>query len=197
MAKRSTKGMPVWSLILIGLIVFLIAAGGAYYVTGFLRKPVSVENTSTVTITPTTVVNNVTIYMPAKGKNKIYLAPITRTVNGKDGILDLAIKSLLDEGSRSGGDGTVIPEGVKLLNPVKIEGDTATIDLSQELVDKFVGGSDQEALTINAIALTACHAEPKVHKIIILVGGKPVDSLGGHYDLTLPISPDQGLTQPD
>ncbi len=197
MAKRSTKGMPVWSLVLIGIIVFFVAAGGAYYVAGLLRKPVPVETPSKVTITPTTVVNEVTIYMPAKGKNKIYLAPETRTVNGKDGILDLAIKSLLDEGSRSGGDGTVIPTGVKLLNPVKTDGDTATIDLSQELVDNFVGGSDQEALTINAIALTACHADPKVHKIIILVGGKPVDSLGGHYDLTLPISPDQGFTQPD
>lgn len=197
MAKRSTKVMSVWGLILIGIAVFMLAAGGVYYLADYFRKPVPIEQPSRVTITPTTIVNSVTIYLPIRKNSKIYLAPETRTVNGKDGILDLAIRTLLDEGSRDGGDGTVIPTGVKLLNPVTIENDIAAIDLSREMLDNFSGGSDQEALTLNAIAQTACHADSKVHKIKILVGGKPVDSLGGHYDLTMPISPDQDLIQPE
>ena len=199
MVKRSTRGMPIWGSVLLGIGVFLAAAIGAYYIVGYLHKPAVPDQAGSAIITPTTSQNSsaVTIYMPQKGKNKVYLAPVTVTIVGKDAILDLAIKALLEKGSIDGGGGTVIPPGVKLLNPVKIESGVAVIDLSQEFLDKFSGGSDQEALTLNAIAQTVIHADSSVKKIKILVGGKPVDSLGGHYDLSSPISPDQTLTQPD
>lgn len=199
MAKRSTRGKPVWSLILIGIAVFLVTALGSYYLITYLRNRTKPETpgSARVTLVNETYRSKVTVFLPARGKDKIYLAPQTRTATGKDGILDLAIKTLLLEGSRDGDKERVIPAGVKLLQPVKVEDDTAIIDFSQELLDNFNGGSEMEALTLNSIAQTAVHADKRVRKIRILVGGKPVDSLGGHFDLSVPISPDQFLLQPD
>lgn len=199
MAKRSTKKKSVWGLVFVGIAVFVLAAVGSYYFILSARKPSKPEEPGSATVRLQGEANraNVTVFLPEQGKDKVYLAPQTKETSGKDSIVDLAIKALLEQGSKEGKNGTVIPKGTKLLHSAKIENDTATLDLSQEFLNNFVGGSDMEALTLNAIIQTAMHANKNIKKVKILVEGKPADSLGGHYDLSIPISPDQFLIQPD
>ncbi len=78
------------------------------------------------------------------------------------------------------------PKGTRLLS-AKLEGTTLVLNFSKELVDKFEGGSDEEAGIINAIARTA-GSFPEIERVRILVEDKPVESIGGHIDLTEPIS---------
>ncbi|MCS7190369.1 MAG: GerMN domain-containing protein, partial [Fimbriimonadales bacterium] len=63
------------------------------------------------------------------------------------------------------------------------------LNFSAELVQNFEGGSDDEAALINVITSTA-GSFPEVQRVQIVVEGKPVESLGGHIDLSqaLPVS---------
>lgn len=85
-------------------------------------------------------------------------------------------------------DSKVFPQGVRLLR-ASAENGTLQLDFSQELTQNFEGGSDEEAALINAITSTA-GSFPNIQRVQILVEGKPIESLGGHIDLSqaLPVN---------
>jgi hypothetical protein len=68
----------------------------------------------------------------------------------------------------------------------------ATADFSRELVDNFSGGSDNEGVAVFAIVDTLCSL-PGVKRVQILVEGKVIDSIGGHLDISSPLSYDGEL----
>jgi len=82
----------------------------------------------------------------------------------------------------------VFPEGVRLLSAT-VQNGALQLNFSSELTQNFAGGSDDEAALVNAITSTA-GSFPNVERVQILVDGKPVESLGGHIDLShaLPVS---------
>lgn len=82
----------------------------------------------------------------------------------------------------------VFPQGTRLVG-TRMRNGTLTLNFSKELIGKFAGGSDEEAALVNAISSTA-GSFPNVERVQILVEGKPVESLGGHIDLTqaLPVT---------
>jgi Spore germination protein len=82
----------------------------------------------------------------------------------------------------------VFPKGARLLGATVRNG-TLQLNFSPELTQNFEGGSDDEAALVNAITSTA-GSFPNIERVQILVDGKPVESLGGHIDLShaLPVS---------
>ncbi|MEN3001332.1 MAG: GerMN domain-containing protein [Armatimonadota bacterium] len=83
----------------------------------------------------------------------------------------------------------VFPKGARLLSATLRNG-TLELNFSADLVQNFEGGSDMEAALVNAITRTAS-SFPSVQKVQILVEGKPVESIGGHLDISQPL-PAQG-----
>ncbi|MHB1047975.1 MAG: hypothetical protein ACYC4P_18390 [Thermoanaerobaculia bacterium] len=51
-------------------------------------------------------------------------------------------------------------------------------------------GSSEELAAVQALVLTVTKNLPAVTRVILLVGGEPVETLAGHVDLTHPIPPD-------
>lgn len=98
---------------------------------------------------------------------------------------ETAYKEVFEKLVRESG---VFPQGARLLSAT-VQGDTLQLDFSQELVSNFEGGSDDEAALVNAISSTA-GSFPNIQRVQILVQGKPVESLGGHIDLSqaLPVT---------
>ena len=82
----------------------------------------------------------------------------------------------------------VFPKGARLLGATIRDG-MLQLNFSPELTQNFEGGSDDEAALVNAITSTA-GSFPNVERVQILVDGKPIESLGGHIDLShaLPVS---------
>lgn len=82
----------------------------------------------------------------------------------------------------------IFPQGTRLLS-ASVHNGTLQLDFSKELSSNFTGGSDDEAALVNAISSTA-GSFPNVERVQILVEGKPVESLGGHIDLSqaLPVT---------
>ncbi len=186
-----------------GMILVCAAAAGAYYYinnqpTGLVtpaQKPV-------VTVTPNTAPvasqRKVRIYLPQTGKRGFYLKPVAVMSSEKGEILDVALGELLATNTKPGPAAELIPKGTKSLAPVNVHDGVATINLSSQFTENFSGGSEQEALTINAIAHTlAANSGGKVKSVLILVNGGSVETLGGHLELSYPIEADSTLLQPD
>lgn len=98
---------------------------------------------------------------------------------------DAAYKEVFEQLIQQSG---VFPPGTRLLSATMHDG-SLQLNFSAELVQNFEGGSDDEAALINAITSTA-GSFPEVQRVQIVVEGKPVESLGGHIDLSqaLPVS---------
>lgn len=99
----------------------------------------------------------------------------------------------------------VLPPGTRV-QTVTIDGTTAWVSFSRELVSGHPGGSMSELLTVQALANTLAANFPHIRQIRILIEGEPVQTLKGHVDLrgsiTAEFSParsrfDAGAAQPN
>jgi len=206
MGKRNGKPLGLGWLILLGFMACAAAGSGAYYIVKNIKsKPKPVEHRRTiVVVSPDDTSSNqvsqdrkLVIFLPKSTDKGYYLVPVTRTTQDKGDILDAAVQVLLASSKQGGDSANIVPQGTRLLSPVKVKSGIATVDLSKEFVDNFSGGSDQEALTLNSIAHTLVNnSDGKVQKVQILVEGKTAESLGGHFDLTEPIAADSTLLKP-
>jgi hypothetical protein len=71
-----------------------------------------------------------------------------------------------------------------------VDGGTAVIDFSRDLVSSHPGGSSSELLTVYGLANSLAANFPHIRQVRILVDGEPVESLKGHVDLSRPVQAD-------
>ncbi len=200
MSKKGRKFRSAGLLAALALLFFLGAAAATYYVAsgGKAAKPEKKRSEpSPAVVTFVSERRKVTIFLPTTRGKRVYLAPVTVKTEAKGSMLDAALAALISAGHEGGQAPGLIPEGTKVVKRVKVDGDVATVDLSQEFIDNFSGGSDQEALTLNSIVHTlVSNSGGEVRKVRILVEGEAVESLGGHFELTDPIEADSTLLAP-
>jgi spore germination protein GerM len=109
----------------------------------------------------------------------------TRKVKTDPDKYTAALQALLS-GPESKGHIAIIPKQAKL-NSVTVKDGVAKADFSQELIKKFSGGSTGEEMLVGSIIDTLTEF-PEVKKVQILVGGKAVETIAGHMDLSSPIA---------
>jgi spore germination protein GerM len=80
----------------------------------------------------------------------------------------------------------VLPAGTQVRSAY-ISGKDAYVDFSSELKSGFSGGSTEEYLLIASVVRTVAENFPDISRVQILVEGKTMDSLGGHYEITEPL----------
>jgi N-acetylmuramoyl-L-alanine amidase len=94
-----------------------------------------------------------------------------------------------------------IPPEARLLG-LKLQGDTATVNFSQEFITKHWGGSWSEELTIYSLVNSLTEL-PQIKRVQILVEGESNVSIGGHVfldqvfqrrdDVVLPVRSSEGI----
>jgi germination protein M len=136
---------------------------------------------------------------PARVAARVYFL---RIVDGKERMVPVtrqvpaaapaaaALEELL-AGKVPDGCARPLPPGVSLRR-VAVAGGVATADFSRELVSGFRGGSDSEGVTVYAIVNTLTSL-PGVKKVQLLVEGERVDTVGGHLDVSGPLTADREL----
>lgn len=82
---------------------------------------------------------------------------------------------------------TLLPDGAEVVNAYLTARGTLVLDWNRALVQGFRGGSGRERLLIESIVRTATENLSDVEEVAILVDGKPVDTIGGHYDVLSPL----------
>ena len=86
-----------------------------------------------------------------------------------------------------------LPEGA-LLNGVRIEGNTAIVDVNRNFVDEMTAGSSAEMLAVYSIVDTVCVNFPQITHVKLTVAGEG-NAVLSHLDLSEPLSADYSLEQ--
>lgn len=87
-----------------------------------------------------------------------------------------------------------LPEGA-LLNSVRVEGDTAVVDVNRSFVEGMPSGSSAEMMAVYAIVNTVCVNFPKIARVRLTAAGEGKLVLG-HLDLSAPLTADFALEAP-
>ena len=132
---------------------------------------------------------NIAVYYPDDQGMK--LIAVKRMVQAETGDKYTAAMQSLMQGTKEKGQTAIIPKQAKLKG-VTVKGDTAYVDFSQDLVRHFSGGSTGEEMLVGSVVNTLTEFS-EIKKVQILIEGKPVESLAGHMDLTVPLARMDGL----
>lgn len=88
----------------------------------------------------------------------------------------------------------VLPAQAVLLNVEIVDG-VARLDFNQALLTFHPGGSSSELLTVRALINTLAANFPQIRELVLLVDGKPLETLRGHIDLRRPVVADFSLVR--
>lgn len=80
-----------------------------------------------------------------------------------------------------------LPPEAKLLS-LEITDGVAFVNFSKEMQTKHWGGSAGEGMTIGSLVSSLTRLQD-IDKVQILIEGKTIETLAGHYDMTRPIAP--------
>lgn len=155
-----------------------------------ISKPAPPVNSRTVTASSAETLS-VKIYNTIKvTERNTYLVPSTHFIRRDVDPKEAALNKLFYL-SRQSGEAALIPQGTRVLG-IHVDRGIATLDLSHEFVDNFHGGSLQESLTLESIVRTLGQFRD-VDRVRILVEGRAVDTLGGHFGLAEPLYYKSGI----
>jgi hypothetical protein len=96
------------------------------------------------------------------------------------------VRSLIDElgrGPRDKQHRALLPPGVRVRYVFFDEEGQAYVDFSPELASRFRGGSTAEYLLLAGLVRTLSANLPTVRAVTLTVGGRPIQTLGGHFPL--------------
>ena len=83
----------------------------------------------------------------------------------------------------------VLPTGTSVLHAYLDDGGLLTLDLSRPFQQGFHGGSRAEDLVLGSLLRTIGSNLPEAKRVLVVCGGAPIASLGGHLPLDQPIDP--------
>jgi hypothetical protein len=92
----------------------------------------------------------------------------------------------LDRGPRAGGVAT-LPAGTAVLHVYLDDRGLLTLDLSRSFQQGFRGGTTTEYLALASIVRTLGANLPEVRRVLVVCGGVPLVTLGGHFPLDRPL----------
>jgi hypothetical protein len=169
-------------LLLVLALLALAAFAGWRLVERARRAPVV---TASLADTSSTGVRAVRLYFGAPDGG---LAVETRELPEVKGLHArvAALVAELDRGPTAGGV-AVLPAGTAVLHVYLDDRGLLTLDLSRAFVQGFRGGSAAEHLAIASLVRTLAAELPQVTRVLIVAGGRPVATLGGHLPLDRPL----------
>lgn len=130
------------------------------------------------------VQTEITVYFPDANAEK--LIAVKRQVPDNDEKYVSAVNQLI-AGPANDSEGIgIMPKGTKVLG-VKVDNNTAVVDFSKEFQNNFTGGSTGEIMLVGSIVDTLTEFG-EIKSVRFTLEGQPLDILGGHLDLTEPVS---------
>jgi len=136
----------------------------------------------------------VTLYF--SDEQVMHLLPEKRTVkiqesdNPAPSLAEAIVKELIAGPKNEKLTKTIPPES--RLNSIKIEGNLAYVDMSEEFKSRHWGGSSGEIMTIGSLVNSLTEIDG-IDRVQLLINGQKTDTLAGHYDTSQPIARDASL----
>ena len=188
----SLTGLPlrliIWGVVVLTLLVVLVwwlKPGSKQTVTVLSPRRQELVPKADLMIEPTSQAKQIGLFV--LGDSTTYLVRRTSTVE-LSAALDVALgqvtTTLLDlpEGT------SAIPAGTYLNEAYVDQHATGYLDFSNHLVKNHIGGSSAEYLTLKTILETVHLNFPEqIKKVQILIEGREVESIAGHFDTSQPL----------
>ena len=199
-----------FALLLIALLLSLV---GALFVARALRGkgPRRLVDAAVPTPAPTPVVpptpipaRRVLLYFESPDDGRLHPETRDLPVMADDVALLRAVGAAVLEGPRAPGLLSPFPEGWKLRAAYRLKSGIAVLDLEppgEKKAERPAGsppprwetGSREELLAAQALITSVAKNTVGLGRFVLLVGGEPAETLGGHLDLNHPLSPDPTL----
>jgi hypothetical protein len=131
-------------------------------------------------------VRSVRLYFASPSGDSLVAEPreLVEAANLHDRVATLVAE--LDHGPRGGGV-AALPAGTSVLHVFFDDHGLLTLDLSRAFQQGFRGGTGAEYLAIASLVRTLGANLPEVRRILIVCGGEPLPTLGGHLPLDQPL----------
>ncbi|MGE5404569.1 MAG: GerMN domain-containing protein [Candidatus Saccharibacteria bacterium] len=187
MKKRGTSSALV---LLVTAAIIVAGCGTASKKPAPAKKPIVNPGAASMKEAPKELfTQSVALYFSNKNADK--LVHETRKITAPaDGMPAALVKELIRGPILSGGVQTI--PGKTKLRSLRVTKRIAYADFSKEISTQLQGGSAGERMTVYSIVDSLARLGG-IDKVQFLVGGKKIDSLAGHMDLTKPIAPDYSL----
>lgn len=173
-----------WTVMIVAAAVVLIA-GGWWFAFGPGRRTSSAPEHFVPLAAELEGIRGVYLYYGVPGTDS--MSAEYRDVVVKDRSSD-RVRAIYRELIAGPTNGTSpFPDGTELLNTYETPRGTLYLDWNRTFLTGFRGGSGREHQILASIVLTAADNLPEVERVVLLVEGNPVESLGGHYDILAPL----------
>jgi hypothetical protein len=195
------------------LVALLLALVGALFLARHLRGRVPRREGAAArpTPAPTPVVpptpiaaRRVVLYFESPADGKLHPESRDLPVMADDIALLRAVGAAVLEGPRGPDLLSPFPEGWRLRAAFRLKDGIAVLDLEppgEKRSERPPGasparwetGSREELLAAQALVISAARNTAGLGRLVLLVGGEPAETLGGHVDLRHPLVPDPAL----
>ena len=192
------------------LVALLVALVGALFLARHFRgrAPRLESGTSAPAPVPTPVIpptpipaRRVVLYFESTADGRLHPETRDLPVMTDDIALLRAVGAAVLEGPRTPDLLAPFPEGWRLRAAFRLTEGLAVLDLEppqEKKADRPPGasparwetGSREEILAAQALLVSVAKNTVGLGRFVLLVGGEPVETLGGHLDLTHPLIPD-------
>jgi len=146
----------------------------------------------------------VVLYFESPADGKLHPESRDLPVMPDDIALLRAVGAAVLEGPRSPDLLSPFPEGWRLRAAFRLKDGIAVLDLEppgEKKTERPPGapptrwetGSREELLAAQSLVVSVARNTVGLSRFVLLVGGEPAETLGGHVDLTHPLSPDTAL----
>lgn len=168
------------------LVGALVAAALAWAGWRWLRPGTSPPPAGTAADTLGAGVRSARLYFASPSGDSLVVEPreLIEAASLHDRVAALVAE--LDRGPRGGGV-AALPAGTSVLHVFVDERGLMTLDLARAFQQGFRGGAGAEYLAIASLVRTLGANLPEVKHILIVCGGKPLQTLGGHLPLDQPL----------
>jgi hypothetical protein len=131
-------------------------------------------------------VRSATLYFAAASGDSLVAEPreVLEAAVLRDRVAGLVAE--LDRGPRGAGV-AALPAGTAALHVFLDDRGLLTLDLTRAFQQGFRGGSGAEYLAVASLVRTLGANLPEVKRVLIVCGGRPIATLGGHLPLDQPL----------
>ena len=178
------RNRTFWIILIV--IFFIAGVAGSYF---FLRIMTRYEKQAPVSASDSPLMESeefaaLRIYLPRDNRLEMTEIKIPKRISST-GSAEAVIEAFFKQASTEGV--SCIPQDVALLGIYKEEGQMLYIDLSDEARRNFQGDALSEYLLLKGIYESLVSNVQDFQDVKILVEGKEIETLGGHFHLKYPL----------
>ncbi|NJD56242.1 MAG: GerMN domain-containing protein [Nitrospirae bacterium] len=172
----------IWIILIV--IFFLAGAAGSYFFLKYYTPAAPQTAANGTEVQSPEIQDLITVRLMLPKDKKLVMTE--KRLRSRIKNIALA-EAVVEEFFREAGSAYTIPQNVKLLGVYRDANQVLYVDLSDDLRRNFQGDALDEYLLLKGLYETLVSTIPDFQDLKVLVEGKEIETLGGHFFLKYPL----------